>query len=274
MGHVDLHPRAGLVLDDGLLPFRELCLTSQARMDTAIIESTGAAAPIPPPPPPDPGPPLDTTITTASTTTPPPPPTTTRLLTSLRSGRGAMPKKSVRFRVQAWSYNDKQPPIMEKTPLNYFTCTLGEAARWNIDHPHPFSTINDLIDEQAKELRQRPAVNFPGSCHGEDGRAMKSGDEILATHMILTDSNMRNLALTRRAFSRFHVSRVASLFCGHSCKTAATSASSKSWWSNYRGTALFKLTRVHSSMAWFDAFGRGCAATRVCARPYLIDRVR
>lgn len=61
------------------------------------------------------------------------------------------------------------------TNLNYFICTLGEAAIWNREHPHPFHTVNDLVDEQAKELRQRPAINFAGGCNGEDGRQVKSG---------------------------------------------------------------------------------------------------
>lgn len=86
-----------------------------------------------------------------------------------------MPKK-VRFEVYGWSHDNKQPDhTMTETDLNYFTCTLGQAAKWNRDHPHPFDTVNALVDEQAKELRQRPAVNFPGGCNSEDGREMKSG---------------------------------------------------------------------------------------------------
>lgn len=88
-----------------------------------------------------------------------------------------MPNKKVRFQVHGWSHDNKQPETMTETAtdLNYFTCTLGQAAKWNHDHPHPFDTVNDLIDEQAKELRQRPAVNFPGGCNTEDGHEMKSG---------------------------------------------------------------------------------------------------
>lgn len=88
--------------------------------------------------------------------------------------------KKVRFHVDAWSHGWTKNPgtgTMEtaETHLNYFTCTLGEAARWNADHPHPFHTVNHLIDEQAEDLRQTPAVNFPGGCFAEDGREMKSG---------------------------------------------------------------------------------------------------
>lgn len=83
--------------------------------------------------------------------------------------------KRVRFQIHGWDNDNKNTGNMAETHLNYFTCTLGEAAQWNREHPHPFETINDLIDEQAKDLGQRPAVNFPGGCHGEDGRAMKSG---------------------------------------------------------------------------------------------------
>lgn len=105
--------------------------------------------------------------------------------TTSRPGRRAMSKKHVRFQVQVqvWSHEDNKPHVMEPTHLNYFTCTLGEAALWNADHSHPFRTVNDLIDEQAKEIRQRPAVNFPGGCYGEDGRGMKSGDAKPTIHL-------------------------------------------------------------------------------------------
>lgn len=83
--------------------------------------------------------------------------------------------KRVRFDVvPAWSRSGSPVPIAE-THLNYFTCTLGEAARWSAENPHPFLTVNDLIDEQARELRQRPALNIAGDCHAEDGRELKSG---------------------------------------------------------------------------------------------------
>lgn len=83
--------------------------------------------------------------------------------------------KRVRFNVHAWR-PDPIPPNMAQVDsrLNYFTCTLAEAAAWNAQHPHPFHTVNHLIDEQAEDLRQRPAVNFPGGCFGEDGREIKS----------------------------------------------------------------------------------------------------
>ncbi|KAJ4420820.1 putative NRPS-like protein biosynthetic cluster [Gnomoniopsis sp. IMI 355080] len=89
-----------------------------------------------------------------------------------------MSSKRVRFHISGWTALNKTADAdtdnMSKTNLNYFTCTLGEAAKWNEAHPHPFETVNDLIDVQAGEMRQRPAVNFPGGCNGEDGRAMKS----------------------------------------------------------------------------------------------------
>jgi hypothetical protein len=84
--------------------------------------------------------------------------------------------KRVRFDVHVWS---QDPAIANMVPadtgLNYFTCTLGEAATWNADHPHSFHTVNHLIDVQAEVLRQNPAVNFPGGCFTDDGRAIKSG---------------------------------------------------------------------------------------------------
>ncbi|KAL1848673.1 putative NRPS-like protein biosynthetic cluster [Diaporthe australafricana] len=84
---------------------------------------------------------------------------------------------------------------MEKveTHLNYFTCTLGEAARWNAEHPHPFHTVNHLIDEQAEDLRQTPAVNFPGGCFAEDGKEMKSDFTYreLRTYSLATAARLR-----------------------------------------------------------------------------------
>lgn len=99
--------------------------------------------------------------------------------------------KKVRFHeVGGWSQEQdhNKSGTMRETQLNYFICTLGEASRWNREHPHPFHTVNDLIDEQAKELRQRPAVNFPGGCNGEDGRTMKSGRSkyIITTTITIT----------------------------------------------------------------------------------------
>lgn len=83
--------------------------------------------------------------------------------------------KKVRFDVvQPWSQDNNSSAPRPETHLNYFTCTLGGAARWNKEHTHPFQTVNDLIDAQARELRQRPALNFAGGCHAEDGKEMKS----------------------------------------------------------------------------------------------------
>lgn len=89
-----------------------------------------------------------------------------------------MSSKKVRFHISGWSARSNKntgAETMTDTHLTYFTCTLGEAAKWNEAHPHAFETVNHLIDAQADDLRQRPAVNFPGGCTGEDGRGMKSG---------------------------------------------------------------------------------------------------
>ena len=49
---------------------------------------------------------------------------------------------------------------MDEENLNYFVCTLGQAAVWNEKHPHAFGNINDLIDERAQENSNAPAVGF------------------------------------------------------------------------------------------------------------------
>ncbi|KAK0390625.1 hypothetical protein NLU13_0129 [Sarocladium strictum] len=45
---------------------------------------------------------------------------------------------------------------------NYFTCTLGEASRWKEMHPdsRSFSSVIDLVDKQAQDHPQLPAVGF------------------------------------------------------------------------------------------------------------------
>lgn len=45
--------------------------------------------------------------------------------------------------------------------LNYFVCTLGQAATLNANRPHSFQTVNDFIDLQARQYPTRPAVGFP-----------------------------------------------------------------------------------------------------------------
>ena len=45
--------------------------------------------------------------------------------------------------------------------INYFVCTLGQAATLNAKKSHSFKTANDFIDLQAQQCPTRPAVGFP-----------------------------------------------------------------------------------------------------------------
>ena len=45
--------------------------------------------------------------------------------------------------------------------VNYFVCTLGQAAALIADEPHPFKTVNEFIDYQAREHPSHPAFGFP-----------------------------------------------------------------------------------------------------------------
>ncbi len=58
------------------------------------------------------------------------------------------------------SIRDAQLPA-ETVDVNYFVCTLGQAAAFNIEKPHAFKTINGFIDLQAQQFPHRPAVGFP-----------------------------------------------------------------------------------------------------------------
>ncbi|KAI9844350.1 MAG: putative NRPS-like protein biosynthetic cluster [Sclerophora amabilis] len=53
--------------------------------------------------------------------------------------------------------------------LNYFICTLGQAAQINAREPHDFSTVNDFLDRQAQLIPNRPAVGFPKPSLNSDG---------------------------------------------------------------------------------------------------------
>ena len=46
-------------------------------------------------------------------------------------------------------------------PINYFSCTLGEAATNNVGNPKHFKTVCDLVNTQAREDPQNYAVGFP-----------------------------------------------------------------------------------------------------------------
>lgn len=51
---------------------------------------------------------------------------------------------------------------MEKPPLegSFFTCTLGEAALFNANHPHPSPTVQRMLDYQASVNAKCAAVGF------------------------------------------------------------------------------------------------------------------
>lgn len=49
----------------------------------------------------------------------------------------------------------------QEPELNYFVCTLGNAAKINAQNPHVFKTVNDFVDFQARVIPQVPAVGFP-----------------------------------------------------------------------------------------------------------------
>ena len=45
--------------------------------------------------------------------------------------------------------------------VNYFVCTLGQAAALNAETPHSFETVNEFIDHHAHQYPSRPAFGFP-----------------------------------------------------------------------------------------------------------------
>ena len=65
------------------------------------------------------------------------------------------------------SIRDAQLPA-ETVRVNYFVCTLGQAAALNTEKPHAFKTINEFIDLQARQYPNRPAVGFPSPLKGKE----------------------------------------------------------------------------------------------------------
>lgn len=53
---------------------------------------------------------------------------------------------------------------MESPDLNYFVCTLGQAALWktrqSAQQPTEFSTVLELIDDQGRDIPNEPAIGF------------------------------------------------------------------------------------------------------------------
>ena len=48
-----------------------------------------------------------------------------------------------------------------KAPLNYFVCTLGEAAELKNEKSTTYTTVNDLVDRRAYLNPDLPALAFP-----------------------------------------------------------------------------------------------------------------
>ncbi|KAK8095015.1 hypothetical protein PG997_001700 [Apiospora hydei] len=73
---------------------------------------------------------------------------------------------------------------MESQDLNYFTCTLGQAALWkksqSAQQPNEFATVLELIDDQGRDIPDEPAIGFADFSHDrEHGGAAQSGQETL-----------------------------------------------------------------------------------------------
>ncbi|KAK7947770.1 uncharacterized protein PG986_008656 [Apiospora aurea] len=71
---------------------------------------------------------------------------------------------------------------MESQDLNYFTCTLGQAALWkkgqSNQQPNEFATVLELIDDQGRDIPDEPAIGFADFSHDREHEgAAQSGEE-------------------------------------------------------------------------------------------------
>ncbi|KAK6845760.1 male sterility protein-domain-containing protein [Apiospora arundinis] len=68
---------------------------------------------------------------------------------------------------------------MDSQDLNYFTCTLGEAALWkkspSTPKPNEYQTVLELIDDQGRDIPDEPAIGFADFSHGR-GVAAQNGE--------------------------------------------------------------------------------------------------
>ena len=68
---------------------------------------------------------------------------------------------------------------MADLQVNYFVCTLGQAATLNEQNTHAYKTINEFFDEQA--LSSDPAVGFPRPLASQGEREKEQWDyEVLS----------------------------------------------------------------------------------------------
>jgi len=82
-----------------------------------------------------------------------------------RYASNPQPQKSCLLYVMM-AKDDTQQSELE-ADLNYFVGTLGQAAAINARTPHPWKTVNDLIDHQAETCPDAPAVGFPLPSNGK-----------------------------------------------------------------------------------------------------------
>lgn len=58
-------------------------------------------------------------------------------------------------------FSHEHDHLQGKERVDYFTCTLGQAAAARAEHPTSYGTVNDLFDERCREIPDRLAVGFP-----------------------------------------------------------------------------------------------------------------
>ena len=82
------------------------------------------------------------------------------------------------------------------TELNYFVCTLGQAAELKAKNPYEIKTVNDFFALQAYHYPEEPAVGFPLPKTGGNDRQWDY--EVLSTS---TYDQLADVLLTSSAFS-------------------------------------------------------------------------
>lgn len=81
-------------------------------------------------------------------------------LISLSNLQNSSKLQQIKPFVRMVTMTDAQLPV-EVVDINYFVCTLGQAAASIAEKPRTYKTVNDFIDHQAREHPSRPAVGFP-----------------------------------------------------------------------------------------------------------------
>ncbi|KAK8038528.1 L-aminoadipate-semialdehyde dehydrogenase [Apiospora rasikravindrae] len=87
---------------------------------------------------------------------------------------------------------------MGSQDLNYFTCTLGQAALWkkqqSTQQPNEFATVLGLIDDQGRDIPDEPAIGFADFSEDRERGGAQSGETSVSLRLQVTFRELKDLS--------------------------------------------------------------------------------